>query len=112
MKNFWSAKAQDLCAFEWFHRFFLNLSDKGSLYRNPLAYLCGFTHTAQALFQKGMTDDQEAIETVIQRIKDDPEWMQAIEKQAKERGITIDESLFQNAEYVVQTEKTKQEQIN
>lgn len=75
-------------------------------------YLCGFTYTAQELFQKGMTNDQEAIETVIQRIKDDPEWMQAIEKQAKERGITIDESLFQNAEYVVQTEKTKQEQIN
>ena len=48
----------------------------------------------------------------LKAIKDDPEWMQAIEKQAKERGITIDESLFQNAEYVVQTEKTKQEQIN
>lgn len=74
-------------------------------------YLCGFTQTAQELFQKGATDDQEAIEIIKQRIKDNPEWMQAIELQAKERGLSIEENLHKNAEYILQSEKTKKEQI-
>lgn len=71
-------------------------------------YMCGFTNTAQQLFQKGITSDQETIETIIQRIKDNPEWMQAIEQQAKERGISIDENLHKNAEYILLTEKTRE----
>jgi hypothetical protein len=71
-------------------------------------YMCGFTNTAQELFQKGITSDQETIETIIQRIKDNPEWMQAIEQQAKERGISIDENLHKNAEYILLTEKTRE----
>lgn len=68
-------------------------------------YMCGFPNTAQELFQNGVTSDQKAIETIIQRIKDNPEWMQAIEQQAKERGLSIDENLHKNAEYILQTEK-------
>lgn len=72
-----------------------------------LNYLCGFTNTAQDLFQKGTTSDQEALDMIMQRIKDNPEWMQAIEKQAKERGLTLDENLYKNAEYILQAEKVK-----
>lgn len=72
-----------------------------------LNYLCGFTHTAQELFQKGTTSDQEAIEIIMQRIKDNPEWMKAIEQQAKERSLSIDENLHKNAEYILETEKLK-----
>lgn len=76
-----------------------------------LDYLCGFTHTAQELlFKKGAIDEQEEIERIIQRIKDTPEWFESVEKQAKERGITVEESLFQNAAYVIRTQKAKQEQ--
>ena len=70
-----------------------------------LDYMGGFTHTAQELFQKGVTSELEAIQITMQRIKDSPEWMQAIEQQAKERGITVEENLYRNAEYIMQTEK-------
>ena len=70
-------------------------------------YMCGFPNTAQELFQNGVTSDQKAIETIIQRIKDNPEWMQAIEQQAKEHGLSLDENLHKNAEYIFQTEKDK-----
>lgn len=70
-----------------------------------LNYFCGFIHTAQELFQKGVTSDQEAIVLIIQRIKDNPDWLHAIEEQAKERGISIDENLHRNAEYILNVEK-------
>lgn len=75
-----------------------------------LDYMGGFTQTAQELFQKGVTNDLEAIQITMQRIKDSPEWMQAIEQQAKERGITVEENLYRNAEFILQTERNKQEQ--
>ena len=68
-------------------------------------YMCGFTKTAQDLFQKGITTEQEAIERIMQHIKDNPEWMKAIEQQAKERGITTEENLRLNAIYVVNSEE-------
>lgn len=39
------------------------------------------------------------IEKNIQRIKDTPEWMESITRQADEKGITIEQSLWDNAEY-------------
>ena len=41
----------------------------------------------------------EEIETIIERIKATPEWLESIEKQADEKGITTDQSLWDNAEY-------------
>ena len=35
----------------------------------------------------------------IQRIKDTPEWMESITRQADEKGITVEQSLWDNAEY-------------
>jgi hypothetical protein len=69
-----------------------------------LNYMNGFTHTAQELFQKGATGEQEALEIIMRRIKDNPDWMQAIEQQAKERGISVEANLLKNAQYILQTE--------
>ena len=69
-----------------------------------LNYMNGFTHTAQELLQKGATGEQEALEIIMRRIKDNPEWMQAIEQQAQERGISVEANLLKNAQYILQTE--------
>jgi hypothetical protein len=39
------------------------------------------------------------IEKNIQRIKDTPEWIESITRQADEKGITVEQSLWDNAEY-------------
>ncbi|MDO5314991.1 MAG: hypothetical protein Q4F82_02665 [bacterium] len=39
------------------------------------------------------------IEKNIQRIKDTPEWMESITRKADEKGITVEQSLWDNAEY-------------
>ena len=68
-------------------------------------YMSGFTHTAQELFQKGVTGEQEALEIIMRRIMDDPKWMQAVEQQAQERGISVEENLIKNAKYILENEK-------
>ena len=39
------------------------------------------------------------IEKNIQRIKDTPEWIENVTRQAEEKGITLEQSLWDNAEY-------------
>jgi len=41
----------------------------------------------------------EKIETNIQRIKESNEWMESVTQQAEEKGITVEQSLWDNAEY-------------
>ena len=67
-------------------------------------YMNGFVQSAQELYQNGCTGDQEAIAIIIERIKNNPEWFQAIEQQAKERGLTTEENLYENAEYVLKNQ--------
>ncbi len=74
-----------------------------------LNYMCGFTHTALNLFENGCTSDQETLQSIINSIKENPEWFQAIELQAKEKGITTEDNLLLNAEYVLKTNKLEQE---
>jgi hypothetical protein len=74
-------------------------------------FMSGFTQSAQELFRKGCTSDQEAIKAIMESIKENAEWFKAVEQQAKEKGITVEENLYRNAEYVLQTEKIKKEQI-
>jgi hypothetical protein len=38
--------------------------------------------------------------------------MKAIEEQAKERGITVEENLQRNARYVMEQNKKKKEKLN
>ena len=39
------------------------------------------------------------IEKNIQRIKQAPEWLENVTQQAEEKGITVEQSLWDNAEY-------------
>ena len=39
------------------------------------------------------------IENIIENIKATPEWFESIEKQAEEKGISLEQSLWDNAEY-------------
>ena len=70
-------------------------------------YMFNFTNTAQELLQKGKMDDHEALQVIIQNILDTPEWLEAIEKQAEELGITAEENIRRNAEYVLKKNKQK-----
>lgn len=77
-----------------------------------LNYMSGFTQSAQELYANGGTLEQEAIRALMEAIKKDPEWFGAIQQQAKERGISVEENLRQNAAYIYQNQKLEQEQNN
>ena len=40
-------------------------------------------------------------------IKDNEDWMKAVEKQAEERGLTVEQNLRRNAIYVLEKKKQK-----
>ena len=67
----------------------------------------GFTTSALELLQKGVTSDQEAVEIIMENIKNNAEWYKLIEQQAADKGISVEENLYLNALYVLQTEKAK-----
>lgn len=73
-------------------------------------YLHGFTESAQDLLQHGKYDRQESIQLIIEQIKADPQWMEAVEQQARERGLSTEENLYQNAEYIFNQNEMKKEQ--
>lgn len=66
-------------------------------------YMFGFTQTAQELYQK------TPLQITIDEIKANPQWMQAVEKQAAERGLTVEENLQRNARYTLETRLKKQQ---
>lgn len=69
-------------------------------------YLCGFCETVSDFYgEEGAVGYEKKIQAVIDQIKNDPEWMEKIKKQAKERGITMDENLRDNAIYVLKKQR-------
>ena len=70
-------------------------------------YMFGFARTAQELLEKGYFNEEEAMQTVIKMIKDDPKWYEAVVEQAEERNVTIEESLTTNARYFLDCQKRK-----
>ena len=74
-----------------------------------LNYMSGFTQSALELYANGGTQEQEAIRTIMESIKNDPEWYGSIQQQAQERGISVEENLRLNAAYVFQMQKNEQE---
>ena len=64
-------------------------------------YMFGFTQTAQNLYQNGEISEGAKLRATIQMIKDNEDWMKAVEKQAEERGLTVEENLRRNAIYVL-----------
>jgi hypothetical protein len=77
-----------------------------------LNYMNGFTQSALELYANGITQEQEAILSIMESIKNDPEWFGVIQQQAQERGISVEENLWSNAAYVFQMQKNEQENNN
>ena len=46
-----------------------------------------------------VTYRNEEIGAIIERIKAAPEWLESVENQATEKGISVEQSLWDNAEY-------------
>ena len=77
-----------------------------------LNYMSGFTQSALQLYSNGDIQEQEAIRSIMESIKNDPNWFKAIQEQAQERGISVEENLRLNAAYVFQMQKNEQDNNN
>lgn len=76
-------------------------------------YLFGFANTVQQTLAHGDQYDLEtAIQKIIKTIKSDPVWFKSVKKQAKERHVSIEQSLRDNAKYVLEQEHKNQKSIN
>lgn len=62
-------------------------------------YMFGFIPYAEKQLTEG-TSFEEAVAMIIKNIKENPEWFHSVQQQATERGITLEENLRSNAEYV------------
>ena len=69
-------------------------------------YMFGFPEMALQLLEHGPLTDEESIALVIESIRDNQNWYDAVVKQAKEQGFTVEENLRRNAIYIIQTNKT------
>ena len=67
----------------------------------------GFYETAMEAFRDKDSSHNE-IQEIIETIKADENWYNAVKKQAKKRGISIDECLKNNAVWVINHRKDKQ----
>ena len=72
-----------------------------------LNYMCGFIPTAMDFYRNAGEWEQKAIQSTIESIQANPEWLRAVERQAKEKGITVEENLRRNAEYVLKTNRSE-----
>ena len=75
-------------------------------------FMSGFAQSALELYENGGTKEQAAILSIMESIKNDPQWYGSIQQQAQERGISVEENLRQNAVYVYQMQKNEQEKNN
>ena len=72
-------------------------------------YLWGFNQSAMQLFAKGGVVEEDVVEALMQEMRDNDEWYQELVKQAEEKGITIEQSMRNNAIYVLENyPKTRQ----
>ena len=80
-----------------------------AVFTAPMYYnfMFGFPQTAQNLFQNGEISDGAKLRAAIQMIKANEDWMKAVEKQAEERGLTVEENLRRNAKYYLEKRKQK-----
>ena len=69
-------------------------------------YMNEFAQTAQELFENGSDIPQETlINATIESIRNNEEWLKAIEAQAQERGLSVEENLRLNAIYILEQQK-------
>jgi hypothetical protein len=70
---------------------YLSAYDNVFRYKQPEQY-----DAADSLY---VTYRNKEITSIIERIKASPEWLESVERQANEKGITVEQSLWDNAEY-------------
>ena len=70
-------------------------------------FMYGFPKSALELFGRDPANEEEIVKATMQRIQNNPQWMQAVERQAKELGLGVEENLRRNAVYVIQEERKK-----
>ena len=83
-----------------------------AIFTAPMYYnfMFGFPQTVQNLYEKGVINDEAGGNAAIQHIKDDEKWMKAIEEQAQQRGITTEENLRRNAQYLLDVKHRQKQQ--
>lgn len=75
-------------------------------------YLFGFIPFAEQELSHGGYSDEEALERIKKNIRDDGPWYQSIVQQAEERGISVEENLQRNAEYVLYNYKQNKQTMS
>ena len=74
---------------------YLSAYDKEFIGKQPQQY-----DAADSLY---LTYRNQEIGRIIERIKASPEWLESVTKQAEEKGITLEQSLLDNADYTFRT---------
>ena len=72
-------------------------------------YMGGFTKSAMALFAKGGVVEEDVVEAIMREMKADDEWYRSLVKQAKERGISVEQNMRNNAIYLLETSSKTRE---
>lgn len=68
-------------------------------------YFFGFLNTVERALEDGPGyDAEETIQGIIVRIKASPDWYDKVVRQAKEKGISIEQCLHDNAQWVFEQE--------
>ena len=75
-------------------------------------YMFGFLQTAQHLFQHGEISEGANLRAAMQLIKENEAWMKAVEEQAEQRGLTVEENLRRNAQYHLEERQRTRSQSN
>ena len=57
--------------------------------------------------QNGEVNEGAQLKAAIQMIKNDEKWLKAVEEQAEQRGLTIEENLRRNAKYYLEQRQNK-----
>ena len=58
------------------------------------------------IFKKVKDRELLEIDLIINRIKNDPDWLKSIQIQAKERGVSVEKSIEINARFVLKNRKS------
>ena len=71
-------------------------------------YMFGFTDSAFGLYEYARCDSckrEGRIRWLMHSITSDPDWFDAVVKQAEEKGISVEQALRGNAEYLIYVEE-------
>lgn len=82
-----------------------------AVFTAPMYYnfMFGFNQTANNLYEKGVISEEAGIQMVINLIKENPEWLKAVEEQAEKLGVTVEENLVINAQHFLDQRHRKKQ---